>query len=346
MKEFLRKSFKTIGSARLIIIAFFILLIIATYVMRLSPAAALSNVMTRWCMNFVLVLAMVPAVNSGVGLNFASPLGITCGLLGSVLAIEFGFTGAMCMVMAIVISIPFALLIGYLYGRVLNTIKGSEMMIATYTGFAFISLMSIVWLFLPVKNTTLTMPMGNGLRMNIDLSETFGYILDNFLKINIAGVDVPLGFILVCLAMCFVVKVFMNSRTGIMMLVAGENTSFSRSIGINVDSYRILGIVLSTVLSAVGIIFYSQSYGFLQMYQAPLMMAFSAVAAILIGGATMKNAQLSHVIIGTLLYNGILSLSMPVANALAPQSNIAELVRIIASNGVIIYALSKIKREA
>ena len=31
MKEFLRKSFKTIGSARLIIIAFFILLIIATY---------------------------------------------------------------------------------------------------------------------------------------------------------------------------------------------------------------------------------------------------------------------------------------------------------------------------
>ena len=131
-----------------------------------------------------------------------------------------------------------------------------------------------------------------------------------------------------------------------MMLVAGENTAFSRSIGINVDNYRILGIVLSTVLSAVGIIFYSQSYGFLQMYQAPLMMAFSAVAAILIGGATMKNAQLSHVILGTLLYNGILSLSMPVANALAPESNIAEIVRIVASNGVIIYALSKIKREA
>jgi simple sugar transport system permease protein len=36
---------------------------------------------------------------------------------------------------------------------------------------------------------------------------------------------------------------------------------------------------------------------------------------------------------------------MPVANALAPQSNLSEIVRIVASNGIIVYALTKIKRE-
>jgi len=95
----------------------------------------------------------------------------------------------------------------------------------------------------------------------------------------------------------------------------------------------------------VGILFYSQSYGYMQLYESPLMMGFSAVAGILIGGATTKKAGISHVLIGTLLFNGVLALSMPVANAVAPQSNLAEIVRVVVSNGIIVYALTTIKKE-
>lgn len=46
--------------------------------------------LTRIGMNGILVLAMVPAIESGVKMNFALPLGIVCGLLGGALSLEFG----------------------------------------------------------------------------------------------------------------------------------------------------------------------------------------------------------------------------------------------------------------
>ena len=48
---------------------------------------------TAFSWNAVLVLAMVPMIHSGCGLNFGLPLGIISGLLGATLSIEFGFTG-------------------------------------------------------------------------------------------------------------------------------------------------------------------------------------------------------------------------------------------------------------
>ena len=96
-----------------------------------------------------MVLAMVPMIHSGCGLNFGLPLGLVSGLLGATLSIQFGFTGAMSFVMAIVIATPFAFLFGGGYGWLLNKIKGGEMMIATYVGFSAVSFMCMMWLLLP-----------------------------------------------------------------------------------------------------------------------------------------------------------------------------------------------------
>ena len=342
----LKKAANGSNSARLIISVFFVLLLVITYVMDLSFTTTVSDVLTRWCMNFVLVLAMVPSILSGCGPNFASPVGICCGLLGAVLSINAGFTGITSFIMALVFALPFAILIGYVYGRLMNMIKGSEMMIATYVGFAFVSLMCIVWTFFPVTNDAVRLPMGGGVRTSVDLASSFGHLLDNFLPVTIGGITIPVGFMLFCLLFCVGLKLFLNSRCGINMCTAGENPRFAESMGINVDKYRIIGTTISIVLSAFGIIFYSQSYGMMQFYQAPLMMGFLAVASILIGGATTKQASISNAIIGALLFNGILTTSMPVANAIAPNSNLAEVVRMIISNGIIVYALTKIKQEA
>ncbi len=345
MKSRLKSGVEMYGTARLIISAFFVALLIITAALDLAFQRSVSDVMIRWCMNFVLALAMVPGIRSGIGLNFGSPLGIVCGLLGGILAIEFGFAGWASLIVAVILSVPFSLVMGWIYGKLLNYVKGSEMMIATYIGFSVVSLFSIFWIFLPVTKQSLTMPMGKGVRANVDLTESFGYLLDKFLLIKFDDFEIPLGYILVCIAIILIVKLFFDSRTGIMMRVAGENPKFAAANGINVDRNRILGTVLSTVLSAVGIIFYSQSYGFLQLYQTPLMMGFQSVAAVLIGGASTKQATIFNAVIGTLLFYGILALSMPVANAVAPQSNLAEIVRIVVSNGIIIYALTKIIRR-
>ena len=104
---------------------------------------------------------------------------------------------------------------------------------------------------------------------------------------------------------------------------------------------RILGTTLSTMIAAVGIIVYGQSYGFMQLYQAPRQMGFLAASAILLGGASTSRAKISHVVIGTFLFQGVLTLGMPVANALIPGSTISETLRILISNGIILYALTK-----
>ena len=43
----------------------------------------------------------------------------------------------------------------------------------------------------------------------------------------------------------------------------------------------------------------------------------------------------------TFLFQGVLTLGMPVANVLVPGSTISETLRILISNGIILYALTK-----
>jgi simple sugar transport system permease protein len=130
------------------------------------------------------------------------------------------------------------------------------------------------------------------------------------------------------------------------MIASGSNPRYATSCGISVDRSRIIGTVLSTVLGGVGVIVYAQSFGFLQLYQGPMMMGFPAVAGILIGGASFRKASIANVLIGTFLFQSILVSSMPVANKLAADvSNLAEITRLIIQNGIILYALAQAARQ-
>ena len=128
---------------------------------------------------------------------------------------------------------------------------------------------------------------------------------------------------------------------GMGMAASGSNPNFARFNGINPDHTRIIGAILSTVLGAIGIIIYAQGFGFYQLYSAPMTMAFPAVAAVLIGGATASKISVFNVILGTTLFHSILALASPVAGAIFPEGNLAEVFRVIISNGIILYALSK-----
>ncbi len=216
------------------------------------------------------------------------------------------------------------------------------MLVATYTGFAFVSLMSIAWIVLPFTHPEMRWPIGQGLRVTIALESTFGYILDNFMKIEIGKLRLPTGMLLFFAFMCLVMWIFSKSKHGIAMKASGDNPKFALASGINVDGYRILGTIISTGLGAIGYLVYAQSYGFIQLYQAPLMMAFPAVAAVLIGGATAKKAKISHVVIGAFLFNGLLAISLPVASSIFDGGNISEVFRMIIQNGIILYALTQV----
>ena len=69
-------------------------------------------------------------------------------------------------------------------------------------------------------------------------------------------------------------------------------------------------------------------------------MAFPAVAAILIGGASINKASILNVIIGTILFQGILTMTPSVINGVL-QTDMSEVIRIVLSNGMILYALTR-----
>ena len=341
MVFFAKPLLKALGIPRLIISCFFMLLCVLAVVYDLSLTTLLSNAVVRMAMNSILVLAMLPGIQCGIGLNLGLPLGIIGGLLGGLMCIEFGFSGLPGFLFAIVTGCLIASLVGMAYGVLLNRLKGSEMSVTTYVGYSVISLMCIAWLLLPFQSDKLRWPLGNGLRATLTLEGAYRHILNDFLAFDIGSFTVPTGLLLFMALCCLLMWLFSRSKTGVAMQAVGNNPRFAEATGISVNKMRIIGTTLSTMLGAVGIIVYSQSYGFMQLYTAPRQMGFIAASAILIGGASVSRAKISHVIIGAFLFQGVLTLGMPVANALVPQSTISETMRILISNGIILYALTK-----
>ena len=101
-KSRLRQMIDSYGVPRMIITGFLLLMFVLVPFAGVDFATQISNVINRFSWNAIMVLAMVPMVHSGCGLNFGLPLGIISGLLGATLSIELGFTGPMSFVMAIV----------------------------------------------------------------------------------------------------------------------------------------------------------------------------------------------------------------------------------------------------
>ena len=92
MKEKVMATLKNFGVPRLIITGFLLLLLIMAPFVGADLPTQISNIINRFSWNGILVLAMVPMVHSGCGLNFGLPLGIISGLLGATLSIELGFS--------------------------------------------------------------------------------------------------------------------------------------------------------------------------------------------------------------------------------------------------------------
>ena len=261
--------------------------------------------------------------------------------MGATLSLEFGFTGPVSFLMAVIISTPFALLFGTGYGWLLNRIKGGEMMIATYVGFSSVSFMCMMWLLLPYTKPDMVWGLaGKGLRTTISLEGYYDKVLSGFLQINIGKISIPVGALLVFALLALGMWAFLRTKTGTAMTAVGSNPEFARAAGIQVDRIRLLSVIMSTWLAAIGILIYQQGFGFIQLYMAPFNMALPAVSAILIGGATVNKATILNVVIGTILFQGIVTMTPTVMNSVI-HSDVSEVVRVIASNGMILYALTR-----
>ena len=202
----IKKTIQNMGWPRIIIGLFLLLMYISCPFLGLDLKAALSDTVVRFGMNVVLVLSLVPMIQAGTGLNFGMPLGVEAGLLGAVISIEMGLSGIAGFFGAILISIPFAVLFGWLYGVILNKVKGGEMMIATYIGFSSVAIMCIMWLILPFKSQDMIWAYGGeGLRTTISVENYWHRIL------AIGNSSFPFGEIVMFAVLGFAIWLFFRT---------------------------------------------------------------------------------------------------------------------------------------
>ncbi|WP_320130591.1 ABC transporter permease [uncultured Sphaerochaeta sp.] len=336
---------KNFGLPRIIILCFLLLLNILMAIKDIPVGLTISQCLVRIGINLILSLAMMPGIMAGTGMNFALPIGIECGLLAGMISLQYNIVGFSGLFFAIICSIPMSIIAGYCYSLLLNRVRGNEMMVSTYTGFSIVALMCLVWLVLPFDNPGIVWPMGKGIRTTITLDAWYDRILNNLWSFSIFGIEIPTGLLLFAAFFCVLMWVFKKSRLGLMMIGAGSNPKYAIANGVDVNRMRTLSVILSTVLGGIGIIIYAQGFSFYQLYNAPLMMAFPAVAAVLIGGATTNKISIFNVVLGTIMFQSLLAIAVPVANSLIPEGNISEVVRTIVSNGIILYALSQMKNK-
>ncbi len=339
------KMIRKMGIPTFAVTLLLIVVLAAAASMGQNMSTIFGDILRRVGMNGLLVLAMVPSIKSGTGPNFALPIGIEGGLFALVCCMQLDFSGWKLILCSMALAVVLCTLLGWAYGKLLNAVKGAEMTIATYTGFSIVAFFNILWLVLPFSNRKMGWMLGSGLRETIQL-DSFGaaQILSELGAFNIGKVSVPTGMLVLLVVCCLIVSFFFKTKPGLAIYAGGVNPRFADAAGLDIDRSRIIANIVSTVIAGLGIIVYAQGYGYAQLYNGPMNMAFPAVAAVLIGGATASAANCIHVLVGTCVFQGLMTAAMPVANALFTGTDLSDIMRQIIQNGVILYALTQVKK--
>ncbi|RGX55512.1 ABC transporter permease [Anaerotruncus sp. AF02-27] len=154
-----------------------------------NPAVILMDVVARFDRNAFLVLSLIIPILTGLGLNFGIVLGAMAGQAAIFIVCVIGLTGMTAVFIAAVISIPLAVLFGWLSGLLLNRTKGQEMITSMILGFFAAGVYQFIFLFalggiFPIDAPEIMLGTGVGVRNTIDLGN-MKYALDNLWKVDL-----------------------------------------------------------------------------------------------------------------------------------------------------------------
>ena len=326
-----------------VVILFVVLIAFAIPVAGLPGTFLWQEILTRLGRNTFLVIALLLPIMAGMGLNFGMVLGAMAGQVGLIFATDWAIVGVPGMALAAIIGTPIAIVLGYACGAVLNRAKGREMVTGYILGFFVNGIYQLVVLYcmgniIPIKNPILVLSRGYGIRNAINLSG-IRHVLDNAIPLNIMGVDVPVATYLLIAAFCVFIVWFRRTKLGQDMRALGQDMAVAEEAGIAVERTRIIAIIISTVLACVGQIIFLQNIGTMNTYNSHDQAGMFAIAAILIGGASVSRATILNVFVGVTLFHLMFVVSPMAGKQLIGQAQLGEYFRVFVSYGIIALAL-------
>ena len=308
-----------------------------------SPSYLLNEIITRLGRNAFLILSLLIPIMAGMGLNFGMTLGAMAGEMALIFVSDWQIWGIPGVVLAMIVSIPFSVILGLICGKILNMAKGREMITSYIISFFINGISQLIVLYLmgsviPIAHGSIKLPRGYGIRNTVSLLN-MRQCIDNLLAIRIGGVKIPALTLLIIALMCLLIVWFRRTKLGQDMRAVGQDMQVARDAGINVERTRIISIVISTVLAGFGMILYLQNIGNLSTYSAHSQVGMFCIAALLVGGASVDRASIGNVFLGVTLFHLMFIVAPQAGAKITGDSMIGEYFRVFVSYGVITLAL-------
>lgn len=359
----------------------------------------LNDIITRMVRNSFLVLALLLPVMAGMGLNFAIVLGAMCAQAAVIYVTHWGIPGIPGIIVAVLLTTPLAIFLGYLTGKLFNRTKGQEMITGLILGFFSNGIYQLIFLILlgsviPFANETLVLSSGVGLRTTIDLAGGLRYAIDDVWKLpfTIAAIlfgvgiiahgayrylrgipamgqaprkiryllsactgavlivwsfyvrgttsfinmiNVPMLTAILIGLMCIFTTWFARTKLGQDFRTVGQDQHIASVSCIHSDKTRLIAMILSTTFASWGHLIFLQNLGTFSTYGSHEQIGFYSVAALLIGGASVTNAKISHALLGTFLFHTLFIVSPLAGRNLFGDAQLGEYFRVFVAYGVI-----------
>ena len=325
-------------------ILFILICVVCIPISGFSAGYLINEIVTRMGRNIFLILCLLIPIMAGMGLNFGMTLGAMAAELALIFVSDWQIWGIPGVVLAMILSIPFSLILGALCGKILNMAKGREMITSYIISFfmngvyQLIVLLYMMGSIIPIKHFSVKLPRGYGIRNTVSLLN-MRQCLDNLLAVRIGGVKVPvLTFILIGLLCLFIIW-FRKTKLGQDMRAVGQDMNVARDAGIDVERTRIISIIMSTVLAGFGMVIYLQNMGNIATYSSHSQIGMFCIAALLVGGASVDKASIGNVFLGVILFHTMFIVAPKAGAEITGDSMIGEYFRVFVSYAVITVAL-------
>ena len=175
-----------------------------------SPSYLLNEIVTRMGRNIFLILSLLIPIMAGMGLNFGMTLGAMAGEIALIFVADWQIWGIPGIILAMILSIPFSMILGLFCGKILNMARGREMITSYIISFFINGIYQLIVLYMmgkviPIKHASVKLPRGYGIRNTVSLLN-MRQSLDNLLAVRIAGVKVPVfTFIIIAFLCLFII---------------------------------------------------------------------------------------------------------------------------------------------
>lgn len=308
-----------------------------------SAGYLLNEIFTRIGRNAFLILSLLIPIMAGMGLNFGMTLGAMAGEIALIFVADWQIWGIPGVVLAMIISIPFSVLLGAFCGKMLNLARGREMVTSYIISYFINGVYQLIVLYMmgsiiPIIHSSIKLPRGYGVRNTVSLLN-MRQCLDDLLAVRILGAKFPVFTMILVALLCLFIIWFRRTKLGQDMRAVGQDMEVARDAGIDVERTRIIAIVMSTVFAGFGMIIYLQNMGNLSTYSSHSQIGMFCIAALLVGGASVDKASIGNVFLGVVLFHLMFIVAPSAGAAITGDSMIGEYFRVFMSYGVITLAL-------